>query len=70
MSVRFEGSVVAEARYKTKGCTASIAAGSALAEWLAGKVSSRVCAGFRQPPSEGLVGGLDARVEALPPSCA
>ena len=37
LSVRFAGDVVAEARYKTRGCTASIAAGSALTEWLIGK---------------------------------
>lgn len=37
LSVRFEGEVAAEARYKTRGCTASIAAGSALTEWMAGK---------------------------------
>jgi nitrogen fixation NifU-like protein len=28
---------IVEARYKTRGCTASIAAGSALTEWLIGK---------------------------------
>ena len=37
LSVRFEDAAVAEARYRTRGCTASIAAGSALTEWLAGK---------------------------------
>jgi NifU-like protein involved in Fe-S cluster formation len=28
---------VAEARYKVRGCTASIAAGSALTEWMTGR---------------------------------
>jgi nitrogen fixation NifU-like protein len=57
MSVRFEGCVVQEARYKTKGCAASIAAGSALAEWLTGK--SKLELGALQPDFvEELVGGL------------
>src|SRR5260221_14304503 len=37
LAVRFEGDRAAEARYKTRGCTASIAAGSALTEWITGK---------------------------------
>lgn len=37
LSVRFEGDVAVDARYKVRGCTASIAAGSALAEWIPGK---------------------------------
>ena len=37
LSARIENGVVAEARFKVRGCTASIAAGSALTEWLAGK---------------------------------
>src|ERR1700716_3916405 len=45
ISVRFDGAAVAEARYKTRGCTASIAAGSALTEWLAGK-SKQDLSGF------------------------
>ena len=36
-SVRFENQIAAEASYKTRGCTASIAAGSALTEWIGGK---------------------------------
>lgn len=35
--VRFEGDRVAEARFQTRGCTASIAASSALTEWMQGK---------------------------------
>jgi len=34
---RFDGETVAEVRYKARGCTASIAAGSALTEWMTGK---------------------------------
>jgi len=37
LSVRFDRDTAAEARYKVRGCTASIAAGSALTEWLVGK---------------------------------
>jgi nitrogen fixation NifU-like protein len=57
MSVRFDGAVVAEARYKTRGCAASIAAGSALAEWLAGK-SKQALRGFQAALVEDLLGGL------------
>src|SRR3954470_5970115 len=46
LSVRWEGRRVAEARYKVRGCTASIAAGSALTEWLVGK-SREELAGFQ-----------------------
>ena len=37
LSARFENGIVAEARYKVRGCTASIATGSALTEWMVGK---------------------------------
>ena len=59
LSVRFDGWVVAEARYKTKGCAASIAAGSALTEWLAGK-SKQELLGLAPSKVEELVGGLSA----------
>jgi nitrogen fixation NifU-like protein len=57
LSARVEGGVVAEARYKTRGCTASIAAGSALTEWLAGK-SKQDLSDFQPAVVEDLVGGL------------
>ena len=44
LSARFEGDRVAEARYRTRGCTASIAAGSALTEWMAGKSRAELAA--------------------------
>ena len=37
LSARFADGRVAEARYQVRGCTASIAAGSALTEWIMGK---------------------------------
>jgi nitrogen fixation NifU-like protein len=37
LAARFEGDRVAEARYRTRGCTASIAAGSALTKLMTGK---------------------------------
>ncbi len=37
LSALVESDCVVEARYRTRGCTASIAAGSALTEWMAGK---------------------------------
>jgi len=44
LAVRFERDVAVEVRYKVRGCTASIAAGSALTEWLAGKSLSEIAA--------------------------
>ena len=37
LSVRFEHGVAAEVVYKARGCTASIAAGSVLTEWMISK---------------------------------
>lgn len=37
LSARLAEGRVAEARYQTRGCTASIAAGSAVTEWMGGK---------------------------------
>jgi len=69
ISVRFEGAVVAEARYKTRGCAASIAAGSALTEWLAGK-SRQDLLGFTPSMVEELVGGLSAESKHAGVLCA
>ncbi|HSU68994.1 MAG TPA: iron-sulfur cluster assembly scaffold protein [Tepidisphaeraceae bacterium] len=57
LSVRFEGGVVAESRFKVRGCTASIAAGSAMTEWLAGKPAAELST-FRPVVIEEAVGGL------------
>lgn len=57
LSVRFESDVVTEVRYKTRGCTASIAAGSALTEWMAGKTRAEL-ARITTAIIEEAVGGL------------
>lgn len=57
LSVRFEGEAAAEVRYKTRGCTASIAAGSALTEWMTGKTRAEL-AQVTPAIIEEAVGGL------------
>ena len=44
LSARFENGTVVEVRYQVKGCTASIAAGSALSEWMVGKTALELAA--------------------------
>ncbi|MDE3165916.1 MAG: iron-sulfur cluster assembly scaffold protein [Acidobacteriota bacterium] len=60
LSARFAGEQVIEVRYKVRGCTASIAAGSALTEWMGGK--SREELGRFTP------GIVDEAVGGLPPA--
>ncbi|HWQ56481.1 MAG TPA: iron-sulfur cluster assembly scaffold protein [Bryobacteraceae bacterium] len=57
LSARFDGDTVVEARYKTRGCTASIAAGSALTEWMAGKTRAELAA-LQPADIERALGGL------------
>ena len=57
LAVRMEAGVVQEVRYKARGCTASIAAGSALTEWMLGKSSVELKA-LRPGVIEEAVGGL------------
>src|SRR6476646_8688957 len=59
LSARFEQDRVAEARYRTRGCTASIAAGSALTQWMTGKSRAEL-RGLRAGDVEQAVGGLQA----------
>ena len=59
LSVRFEDGIAREVRYKVRGCTASIAAGSALTEWIAGKTRAEL-AGFLPAAIDEAVGGLPA----------
>jgi nitrogen fixation NifU-like protein len=56
--VRFEGERVAEARFQTRGCTASIAASSALTEWLLGKSRAELRM-FGAAVIEEALGGLE-----------
>lgn len=57
LSARFTGERVAEVRYKVRGCTASIAAGSALTEWMIGKSRDELGA-FTTAVVDEAVGGL------------
>ena len=57
LAARFEADRVAEARYRTRGCTASIAAGSALTGWMTGKSRAELRA-LRAADIEEAVGGL------------
>jgi len=59
LSARFADGRIAEVRYKTRGCTASIAAGSALTEWMAGKTPAELAAARPETIDEA-VGGLGA----------
>jgi NifU-like protein involved in Fe-S cluster formation len=57
--VLFASNRAAEVRYKVRGCTASIAAGSALTEWMSGKTLPQL-AQFRAAVVDEAVGGLPA----------
>jgi nitrogen fixation NifU-like protein len=57
LSVRFETDRVEDVRYKVRGCTASIAAGSALTEWMRGKTRAELAA-LKPSIVESEVGGL------------
>lgn len=57
LSARFEDGRVAQVRYKVRGCTASIASGSALTEWVLGKTGAEL-AGLKADTIEAAVGGL------------
>lgn len=57
LSILTGAGVIIDARYKTRGCTASIAAGSALTELLPGKSRPQLSA-LRPADIEHAVGGL------------
>lgn len=69
LSARIENGAIAEARFKVRGCTASIAAGSALTEWLAGKARADL-AGFEPGVVESAVGGLRSESKHAAVLCA
>lgn len=57
LAVRWEQGQVAQVRYKVRGCTASIAAGSALSEWLQGRTRPELQS-LNAAAVDALVGGL------------
>ncbi|MBX5494524.1 MAG: iron-sulfur cluster assembly scaffold protein [Bryobacteraceae bacterium] len=57
LSVLYEGDRVADVRYKVRGCTASIAAGSALTVWMLGRTRAELSSLNAAVIEEG-VGGL------------
>ena len=57
LSAQFDGGRVAQVRYKIRGCPASIAAGSALTEWMLGRTREEL-ARVRTTDIEQAVGGL------------
>jgi len=59
LSAEFQDGRVARALYKTRGCTASIAAGSALTGLLIGKTAPEIAA-LRAIDVENAVGGLSS----------
>ncbi len=69
LSARFENDVVAEVRYKVRGCTASIAAGSALTEWMLGKSRAEL-ASFQASLVDEAVGGLPSASKHAAVLCA
>lgn len=59
LSVQFDSGTVTAVRYKVRGCTASIAAGSALTEWMQSKTPEQL-AGLKPAVIDQAVGGLIA----------
>ena len=58
LSARFEDGRIVEARFQVRGCTASIAAGSALSEWMLGKTRADLH-GLTAEIIEAALGGLE-----------
>ncbi len=59
LSARFQDGCIAEVRYKVRGCTASIAAGSALTELMQGRSRAEL-AGLGAAEIDEALGGLQA----------
>ena len=59
LAALFEGDVVREVRFKTRGCSASIAAGSALTELMVDKTRAQLAC-ISAADVEAAVGGLGA----------
>jgi nitrogen fixation NifU-like protein len=69
LSVQWKQGKAAEVRYKVRGCTASIAAGSALTEWMTGKTAQEIAA-FQPAIVDGAVGGLPPASKHAASLCA
>ena len=69
LSARIEAGRIAEVRYKVRGCTASIAAGSALTEWLTGRTREELSM-FTPEMIDDAVGGLPAASKHAAVLCA
>lgn len=69
LGARFENDRVAQVRFKVRGCTASIAAASALTEWMTGKTRGEL-ATFRPTIVDEAVGGLAAESKHAAVLCA
>jgi nitrogen fixation NifU-like protein len=69
LSVRWEEGRAAETAYKCRGCTASVAAGSALTEMLKGR-SKEEARRLRAADIEAAVGGLAAESKHAAVLCA
>ena len=69
LSAQFEGDKATQVRYKVRGCTASIAAGSALTEWTTGKTAREIAA-FQPAIVDSAVGGLPAASKHAGALCA
>ena len=69
LCARFVQDRAAEVRYQVRGCTASIAAGSALTELMAGKTRQELKA-IRAADIESAVGGLSAESKHAAVLCA
>jgi nitrogen fixation NifU-like protein len=67
--VKWEDERVSECRYKVRGCTASIAAGSALTEWMTGRSRAEL-ATFQAEVVDEAVGGLPAASKHAGVLCA
>jgi nitrogen fixation NifU-like protein len=57
LSAMFQDDRIVDVRYKVRGCTASIASGSALSEWMRGRTRQEL-AGLKAADVEAFVGGL------------
>ncbi len=69
LSARIEGGRVVEAAFQVRGCTASIAAGSVLAEWLHDKTTEELWS-FHESVIEEALGQLPAASRHAAALCA